>query len=106
MRIVLLLGCVALLEACGPKIVERRIETVKTYPPPPKVPPLPEALKDPCPGLKPLADGSVKTLVEMAAEDSVLYAACKKKAMDVISRYETVKREQDSYQSQIKRIQP
>lgn len=98
MRFGLIIPVTLVLAACGAK---SDVPPPKLYPAAPIVPELPKDLKDPCPGLNPISDGSLKALVEASAEDSVKYAACKKKALEILERYEQVKREQDSHVKQV-----
>lgn len=86
--------------ACG--TIDRDVKDINTkYPPPPSVPDLPDSLKEECPALKLIKDGSIKSLVEASASDPILYSDCKKRHGDVVDKYLRVKREQDSYAKQI-----
>jgi hypothetical protein len=73
----------------------------RPYPAAPVVPELSKELEEACPPLKPLPDGSVKSLVEAAATDPIFYAECKRNFQDAILKYKRVKKEQDSHRAQV-----
>lgn len=101
MRLCMILTLALFCCACT-EVVTRPKPT--TYPPAPEVPELPSDLEKACPELKPIPDGSIKSLVGAASGDAILYADCKKRFSDVVVRYKRVKQEQDSHKAQLERF--
>lgn len=73
-------------------------KTVYVFPDAPPPPPvLSESIKKACPGLEPLKDKSIKTLVEASVSDAYQYAKCKAALKASVEVNEITVREYNKY---------
>jgi hypothetical protein len=73
-------------------------KTIYVFPDaPPPLPPLSDSIKNACPGLEPLKDKSIKTLVETTISDAYEYAKCKAALKASVELNEITVREYNKY---------